>query len=97
MKDTLIYLVKAIVDHPDDVIIDERLQDDVTIFTIHVHKEDMGKIIGKAGRIIRAIRDLIKILAAKKNCYVDVEIAEGSELAESASEKSANAESTNDK
>mgnify|MGYP001559054579 CR=1 FL=1 len=76
MKDTLTYLVTAIVDHPEDVIIDERNVEDMIVFTIHVHQEDMGKIIGKSGRIIRAIRDLIKILAAKKNMYVDVEIAE---------------------
>lgn len=76
MKDTLIYLVTAIVDHPEDVVIDERKEEEMIVFTIHVHQEDMGKIIGKSGRIIRAIRDLIKILAAKKNLYVDVEIAE---------------------
>lgn len=58
------------------MIIDERNVEDMIVFTIHVHQEDMGKIIGKSGRIIRAIRDLIKILAAKKNMYVDVEIAE---------------------
>lgn len=76
MKDTLTYLVTAIVDHPEDVVIDERTQEEMIIFTIHVNQEDMGKIIGKSGRIIRALRDLIKILAAKKNLYVDVEIAE---------------------
>lgn len=76
MKDTLIYLVTAIVDHPEDVVIDERKEEEMIVFTIHVNQEDMGKIIGKSGRIIRAIRDLIKILAAKKNLYVDVEIAE---------------------
>ncbi len=80
MKDTLDYLVRAIVDHPDDVVIDERNVEDMIVFTIHVHQEDMGKIIGKSGRIIRAIRDLIKILAAKKNLYVDVEIAEDNKV-----------------
>ncbi|MEK7577017.1 MAG: KH domain-containing protein [Patescibacteria group bacterium] len=80
MKDTLTYLVTAIVDHPEDVVIDERNVEDMIVFTIHVHQEDMGKIIGKSGRIIRAIRDLIKILAAKKNLYVDVEIAEDNKV-----------------
>ena len=90
MKDTLTYLVTSIVDHPDDVVIDERNVEDMIVFTIHVHQEDMGKIIGKSGRIIRAIRDLIKILAAKKNLYVDVEIAEDHATNESTNEKSAN-------
>ncbi len=80
MKETLTYLVTAIVDHPEDVVIDERQVEDMTVFTLHVNPEDMGKIIGKGGRIIRSIRDLIKILAAKKNLYVDVEIAEGPEI-----------------
>lgn len=85
MKDTLTYLVTAIVDHPEDVVIDERQVEDMTVFTLHVNPEDMGKIIGKGGRIIRSIRDLIKILAAKKNLYVDVEIAEDQRNAEPAS------------
>lgn len=89
MKDTLTYLVTAIVDHPEDVVIDERKVEEMIVFTIHVHQEDMGKIIGKSGRIIRAIRDLIKILAAKKNLYVDVEIAEEPERNESTNAQSA--------
>lgn len=91
MKDTLTYLVTAIVDHPEDVVIDERQVEDMTVFTLHVNPEDMGKIIGKGGRIIRSIRDLIKILAAKKNLYVDVEIAEGERITESANAQSTNA------
>lgn len=90
MKDTLTYLVTAIVDHPEDVIIEERQVEDMTVFTLHVNTDDMGKIIGKGGRIIRAVRDLIKILAAKKNLYVDVEIAEGTEITKSANDKSTN-------
>lgn len=76
MKDTLHYLVSAITDHPDDVSIEERQDGDATILTIHSHPEDIGKIIGRSGRIIRALRDLMKIIAAKRNIFVDVEIAE---------------------
>lgn len=76
MKDTLQYLVRAITDHPDDVTIEERQDGDATILTIHSHPDDIGKIIGRSGRIIRALRDLMKIIAAKRNMFVDVEIAE---------------------
>lgn len=74
MKDTLLYLIQAIVEHPDDVSIEERHEEDATIFVVHVHAEDMGRVIGKSGRIIRAVRDLMKVIAAKRNEYVDVEL-----------------------
>ncbi|MBI3386086.1 KH domain-containing protein [Candidatus Gottesmanbacteria bacterium] len=76
MKDTLIGLVKALVDNPTDVAVTESTQDGRTVFTVSVNPQDMGKIIGKGGRIIRAVRDLMKILATKKGVYIDVVIAE---------------------
>lgn len=82
MKDTLIYLLKAIVDHPDDIVVDEDVSEDLpaqsgkTTLTIHANPEDMGKVIGKSGRIIRALRDLVKLMAAKQGVYVDVILAE---------------------
>lgn len=76
MKDTLLYMVQFLVDHPEDVTIEERMEGDATILIIHTHAEDIGKVIGKSGRIIRALRDLMKVLAAKANTFVDVEIAE---------------------
>lgn len=76
MKDTLLYMVSFLVDHPEEVTIEERTEGDATVLIIHTHPEDIGKVIGKSGRIIRALRDLIKVLAAKANTFVDVEIAE---------------------
>lgn len=76
MKDTLLYLLQKIVDHPDDVVVDQEQSEDKTILTIHANQEDLGKVIGKSGRIIRAIRDVIKLMAAKQGVYVDVVIAE---------------------
>lgn len=84
MKDTLLYLVTAIVDHPDDIVIDEQPSEGRTIYVLHVNQEDMGKIIGKQGRIIRALRDLIKLMAAKQNQYVDIELAEDAQPAAAA-------------
>ncbi|OGG11494.1 hypothetical protein A2Z00_03545 [Candidatus Gottesmanbacteria bacterium RBG_13_45_10] len=76
MKDTLLYLVKELVDHPDDVDVVETKEEARTVLVIHAHQEDMGKIIGKSGRIIKALRDLIKLMATKHNVYVDVMLAE---------------------
>ena len=77
MKDVLYFLLQNIVSHPDDIKIEEAQgEGDGIIFTLHIHKDDMGQVIGKQGRIIRAIRDLIKLVAAKHNKYVDVVLAE---------------------
>jgi len=76
MKDTLVYVLTRIVDHPEDVVVDESTVEDKTVLTIHANQEDLGKIIGKSGRIIRSLRDLIKLMAAKQGVYVDVVIAE---------------------
>lgn len=76
MKDTLTWLVKQIVDSPQDVRIDEAETEGRTVLTISVNQEDMGKVIGKSGRIIRAIRDLMKVLATKKGIYVDVAVSD---------------------
>lgn len=76
MKDVLQYLLTAIVDHPESVSVDEQDAEGRMTLTITVAPEDMGKVIGKSGRIIKAIRDIMKILAAKRNQYIDVVLAE---------------------
>ena len=76
MKDTLLYIVSKIVEHYDEVSVEEKRENDKTIFVLHVHPDDMGKIIGKKGRIITAIRDLIKLAGAKNQMSVDVLISE---------------------
>lgn len=76
MKDTLLYILRNIVDYPDDIIVDEVQQDGRTTLTVHANTADMGKIIGKSGRIIKALRDLIKLIATKRGTYVDVVLAD---------------------
>lgn len=76
MKETLTYLVQSIVDHPEDVSVVEEQREGRTVLRLTINQEDMGKVIGKSGRIIRAIRDLIKLLATKRGVYADVELVE---------------------
>ncbi|CAN5156923.1 KH domain-containing protein [soil metagenome] len=76
MKDTLTYIISSIVDSPDAVAIEEAEQEDMTQFTVTVAKEDMGKVIGKEGKVIRAIRNIMKIRAMKDNKRINIALAE---------------------
>lgn len=76
MKDTLVYLLTKLVDHPDDISVEEQEGEGKMLLVIHANRDDMGKIIGKSGRIIKALRDLVKLMATKENIYVDVVLAE---------------------
>lgn len=76
MKDVLAYIVKAIVDAPDSITIDEEDLDGVVTYTIHAAKEDMGKLIGKQGKVIRAIRNVMKIPAMKDQKKVQIQLGE---------------------
>lgn len=76
MKDTLLYLLTQIVENQEALSVEEIEEEGKKVLVIHADQADIGKIIGKHGRIIRAIRDLIKIMAVKQNTYVDITVAE---------------------
>ena len=77
MKDLALHLISQIVDSPDQVTIDEMENDTGSIrLTVKVASEDMGKIIGKGGKTIQALRDIVKILAVKQLKHVELELAE---------------------
>lgn len=76
MKATLQYLVSNIVDAPDAVTIQEENIDGIDNLTITVAKDDMGKVIGKEGKIIRGIRNIMKIKAMKENKRINISLAE---------------------
>lgn len=81
MKKALEYIVSSIVDNPEKVEIAEEEQAGIITFTIKVATEDMGKIIGKNGKIIRAIRNVIKIPAIKQNKKINVTLFESHSVA----------------
>lgn len=77
MKELVEVIAKALVDSPDEVVVVPREEDDGTIvLELHVAKEDMGKVIGKKGRIAKSIRTVVKTAATKQNLKVVVDIVE---------------------
>jgi len=76
MKTVLSYIISSIVDSPDKVLITEEDEDDFVTFKLAVDKEDMGKVIGKNGKIIRAIRNVLKIPAIKQNKKINIVLEE---------------------
>ena len=82
MKDTLLYILTHIVDHPEAIEIVEQTDNEKIIYLLTVAQEDMGKVIGKQGRIIRALRDLVKLMAAKEHTYVDIVLKEDEPIAQ---------------
>jgi len=69
-------VVKAIVDHPDDVKTKRSVDEMGVLIELTVHAEDMGKIIGKEGRTAKSIRTLLRVLGAKNNARVNLKIIE---------------------
>lgn len=76
MKELVEVIAKALVDNPDSVVITEKQDGKVTIIEVRVADSDMGKVIGKQGRIAKAIRSVVKAAAAKEDKKVIVEIAQ---------------------
>ncbi len=76
MKKALDYIISNIVDEPKKVEITEEEKDGIINFTITVAKEDMGKVIGKNGKVIKAIRNVVKIPAIKQGKKIYITLAE---------------------
>lgn len=74
LKDLLEVIAKSLVDNPDDVNVNEVEGEQSIILELRVSQDDMGKVIGKQGRIAKAIRTVVKAAASKDNKRVAVEI-----------------------
>ena len=74
MKELVEVLAKSLVDHPEQVTVTETEQDNEILLTQKVASEDMGKVIGKQGRIAKAIRAMVKAAASRTDKKVIVEI-----------------------
>ena len=76
MLDALKFIITSIVDSPKKVEIKESDEEGVTNFIIKVAKDDMGKVIGKEGKVIRAIRNVMKIPAIKQDRRIQISLEE---------------------
>ena len=74
MKQILVEIVKPIVDNPDEVVVVERTSGDMTVLELTVAKSDIGKVIGRGGKIAKSIRNVVRAAAAKENKRVIVDI-----------------------
>ena len=74
MKELVEVVAKALVDNPDEVVVTEKEDGKNITVELHVAADDMGKVIGKQGRIAKAIRSVVKAASSKDNKKVDVEI-----------------------
>ncbi len=74
MKELVLDIAKALVDNPEAVVVEETKQNDEIILKLTVAQDDMGKVIGKQGRIAKAIRTVIKSAANKERVRVSLEI-----------------------
>ena len=74
MKELLTYLIQNLVDHPDEVTVTDRASGSETVFEVRVADGDMGKVIGRQGRIIKEVRVLMKAVAQRKGKKVSVEV-----------------------
>ena len=74
MKELVEVITKALVDNPDEVVVTEKQEEKATVVEVHVAESDMGKVIGKQGRIAKAIRTVVKAASSKSDKKVVVDI-----------------------
>ncbi len=76
MEELIAYLARCLVDRPDDVRVERVERDDAVILRLHVASDDLGKVIGKQGRIARALRTLVRASGTKRGERTLLEIVE---------------------
>ena len=79
MKEFLEYVAKSLVDKPDSVWVTAEDEEDETVLTLGVDQEDMGRVIGRDGRIANAIRSLLRVMATRDGRHVELEIVSDAE------------------
>ncbi len=75
-KEFLEFVVKALVDNPDKVKVDRKVDEMGVLLTLKTDKDDMGKIIGRSGNTAKAIRTLLRVVGMKNNARVNLKIEE---------------------
>ncbi|MBI4359032.1 MAG: KH domain-containing protein [Candidatus Nealsonbacteria bacterium] len=75
-QDFLEFIIKALVDHPEDVKVDRRVDEMGVLLSLKLNPEDMGQIIGRGGSTARSIRSLVRIVGLKNHARVNLKIEE---------------------
>jgi uncharacterized protein len=75
-QEFLEYLVKSLVDHPDDVKVDRKVDEMGVLLSLHVNPMDMGQVVCRQGATAKAIRSLLRIVGVKNNARVNLKIEE---------------------
>ncbi len=75
-QEFLEYLVKSIVDHPDDVVVDRKVDEMGVLLSLKVNAQDMGQVVGRQGATAKSIRSLLRIVGIKNNARVNLKIEE---------------------
>jgi len=83
------FVIKSLVEHPDDVKINRTVDEMGVLMTLDVNKDDMGKIIGREGNTAKAIRTLLRVVGMKNNARVNLKINEPADGMRDASKPSA--------
>jgi predicted RNA-binding protein YlqC (UPF0109 family) len=76
MKTLTEYIAKSLVDHPEEVVVDEIRHGNRVTLELNVAKEDMGRVIGKGGRVANAIRTLLRVAAERDGCQATLDVVE---------------------
>jgi predicted RNA-binding protein YlqC (UPF0109 family) len=76
MKSLTEYIAKSLVDHPDEVAVDETRHGNRVTLELRVSKDDMGRVIGKNGRVANAIRTLLRVAAEREGSQVTLDVVE---------------------
>ena len=74
LKGLVEYVARALVDKPDAVKVDEVPDGNTTVYELEVDEEDIGKVIGRQGRVVRGLRALVKAAATRKGTRVDLDV-----------------------
>src|SRR6476469_1878821 len=74
LKGLVEYVAKALVDHPDGVKVDEVQDGNTTVYELEVEEDDIGKVIGRQGRVVRGLRALVTAAATRKGTRVDLDV-----------------------
>ena len=95
-QDFLEFIIKALVDHPEDVKVERKVDEMGVLLSLKVNPEDMGQIIGRSGATARAIRSLVRIVGLKNHARVNLKIEEPEGGRATTREKKASAEGLED-